>query len=96
MTQTPAHRVAAPLDDQRILQLAHDTLDIEADAVRHLREGLSPTFVQAVRAILQVKGRVVVMGMAKAAMWVEKSQPPLPQQAPPPCLSTPPKPATVI
>jgi hypothetical protein len=28
------------VDDQRILQLAHDTLDIEADAVRHLRNGL--------------------------------------------------------
>ncbi len=54
------------LDDQRILQLARDTLDIEADAVRHLRAHLSPTFVQAVRAILKVRGRVVVMGMGKS------------------------------
>ena len=68
MTQTHAHVAssAAQVDDQRILQLAHDTLTIEADAVRHLREGLSPSFVQAVRAILKVTGRVVVMGMGKS------------------------------
>ena len=68
MTQTHAHSTsaAAQVDDQRILQLAHETLEIEADAVRHLRDRLSPTFVQAVRAILNVKGRVVVMGMGKS------------------------------
>lgn len=68
MTQTHAHTAspAAQVDDQRILQLAHETLAIEADAVRHLREGLTPTFVQAVRAILKVTGRVVVMGMGKS------------------------------
>jgi arabinose-5-phosphate isomerase len=68
MTQThaPATRALAQVDDQRILQLAHDTLDIEADAVRQLRDRLSPSFVLVVRAILQVKGRVVVMGMGKS------------------------------
>lgn len=68
MTQNhaPGASSAAPLDDQRILQLAHDTLEIEADAVRHLRSGLSPSFVQAVHAILNVTGRVVVMGMGKS------------------------------
>lgn len=68
MTQHHAHGASpnATLDDQRILQLAHDTLEIEADAVRHLRNGLSPSFVQAVRAILKVTGRVVVMGMGKS------------------------------
>ncbi len=68
MTQHHAHTasLAALVDDQRILQLAHDTLEIEADAVRHLRSGLSPSFVQAVHAILNVTGRVVVMGMGKS------------------------------
>jgi len=68
MTQTHAQatHAVAQVDDQRILQLAHETLDIEADAVRHLQDRLSPTFVQAVRAILNVKGRVVVMGMGKS------------------------------
>ena len=68
MTHTHAQSTHAvtQVDDQRILQLAHDTLDIEAEAVRNLQDRLSPTFVQAVRAILQVKGRVVVMGMGKS------------------------------
>lgn len=68
MTQTHAHTVCqlSQADDQRILQLAHETLTIEAEAVRHLREGLSASFVQAVRAILNVRGRVVVMGMGKS------------------------------
>jgi arabinose-5-phosphate isomerase len=68
MTQNHAHTTSptAQVDDQRILQLAHDTLEIEADAVRHLRNGLSPSFVQVVRAILKVTGRVVVMGMGKS------------------------------
>jgi len=68
MTQNHAHGASAnaTLNDQRILQLAHDTLEIEADAVRHLRDGLSPSFVHAVRAILKVTGRVVVMGMGKS------------------------------
>ena len=68
MTQHHTHTasLAALVDDQRILQLAHDTLEIEADAVRHLRSGLSPSFVQAVHAILNVTGRVVVMGMGKS------------------------------
>jgi arabinose-5-phosphate isomerase len=68
MTQNHAHTasIAVQVDDQRILQLAHETLEIEAAAVRHLREGLSPSFVQAVHAILKVRGRVVVMGMGKS------------------------------
>lgn len=68
MIQNQAHTAsaAAQVDDQRILQLAHETLEIEADAVRHLRNGLSPSFVQAVHAILKVTGRVVVMGMGKS------------------------------
>ncbi len=54
------------LNEQRVLALAHETLEIEADAVRQLRERLSSSFVHAVRAILDVRGRVVVMGMGKS------------------------------
>ena len=66
MTQNSTRSAFAQVDDQRILQLAHEALEIEADAVRRLRHGLSPTFVQAVRAVLNVTGRVVVMGMGKS------------------------------
>ncbi len=54
------------LDDARLLQLAHETLEIEANALLGLRHKLTATFVQAVSAILNVRGRVVVMGMGKS------------------------------
>jgi arabinose-5-phosphate isomerase len=67
MTQTSHNAtIQNVLDDQRILMLAHDTLEIEAQAVHQLRDRLTPSFVYAVRAILAVRGRVVVMGMGKS------------------------------
>jgi arabinose-5-phosphate isomerase len=56
----------ANVDDARLLQLAHDTLDIEANALLGLQKKLSSSFVQAVRAVLKVRGRVVIMGMGKS------------------------------
>jgi len=53
-------------DAQRVLQLARETFEIEAAAVLGLRERLDGAFVQAVRRLLQVQGRVVVMGMGKS------------------------------
>ncbi|MEN9712568.1 MAG: hypothetical protein RLY90_829 [Pseudomonadota bacterium] len=55
-----------PLSDAHILALAHETLEIEAQAVLQLQRQLSSSFVQAVKAILKVPGRVVVMGMGKS------------------------------
>lgn len=54
------------VNEQRTLKLALETLQIEADALRHLQTNLSSTFVDAVRAVLGVTGRVVVMGMGKS------------------------------
>lgn len=66
-TQPPsmAHS-PANVDDARLLQLAHDTLDIEANALLGLKKKLSSSFLQAVRAVLKVRGRVVIMGMGKS------------------------------
>jgi arabinose-5-phosphate isomerase len=61
MAHSPAN-----VDDARLLQLAHDTLDIEANALLGLQKKLSSSFVQAVRAVLKVRGRVVIMGMGKS------------------------------
>jgi len=61
MAHSPAN-----VDDARLLQLAHDTLDIEANALLGLKKKLSSSFVQAVRAVLKVRGRVVIMGMGKS------------------------------
>lgn len=48
------------------MKLAHETLDIEAGAVLGLKQHIGPDFVQVVRLMLAVQGRVVVMGMGKS------------------------------
>lgn len=63
-TSTATH--VPTVNDARLLQLANETLDIEAHALLGLRQKLSTSFVQAVRAILKVRGRVVIMGMGKS------------------------------
>ena len=50
----------------QLLQLARDTLDIEAAALQGLKARLDERFVRAVEMMLQVKGRVVVTGMGKS------------------------------
>ena len=64
MTPPDASRQA--LVPARVLQLAQDTFDIEAAAVQGLKHRLGPSFVQAVQAMLEVRGRVVVTGMGKS------------------------------
>jgi arabinose-5-phosphate isomerase len=49
-----------------ILARARATFDIESDAVLGLKSRVGPSFVDAVRKILEVRGRVVVMGMGKS------------------------------
>jgi len=49
-----------------VLDLARGVLDIEADAVRALKERLGAPFVAATRLILGTRGRVVVTGMGKS------------------------------
>lgn len=58
--------LAPVADADAILARARLTFDIEADAVRGLKERVGPSFVDAVRKILEVRGRVVVMGMGKS------------------------------
>lgn len=48
------------------LQLARDTLDIEAQALLGLKDRLDERFAQAVELMLHVQGRVVVTGMGKS------------------------------
>ena len=58
-----AQSEGAPL---RVLHLAHETLDIEAAAVLGLKARLGPSFACIVNGILDLRGRVVVMGMGKS------------------------------
>ena len=53
-------------DRARALRLAHETFDIEAAAVQGLKARTGEAFARAVHAMLQVRGRVVVMGMGKS------------------------------
>jgi arabinose-5-phosphate isomerase len=53
-------------DAQKTIRLALETLDIEAAAVLGLKTRIDQQFVNAVQAILAVRGRVVVMGMGKS------------------------------
>lgn len=54
------------VDPDAILARARDTFDIEAAAVAGLKTRVGPSFVAAVRKVLEVRGRVVVMGMGKS------------------------------
>jgi len=53
-------------DPERALQLARDTLDIEAQALVGLKSRQGSGFTQACEAMLACRGRVVVMGMGKS------------------------------
>jgi arabinose-5-phosphate isomerase len=53
-------------DAEHFLELARGVLDIEAEAVRALKNRLGEAFLVAHRIILETKGRVVVTGMGKS------------------------------
>ncbi|WP_108377200.1 SIS domain-containing protein [Limnohabitans sp. WS1] len=55
-----------PAHPHQTLQLARETLDIEANALLKLKERLDHRFVAAVDMLLVVQGRVVVTGMGKS------------------------------
>lgn len=62
----------AKINGDRALKLARDVLDIEADAVRGLRDRLDDNFVGAVDLILGCRGRVVVSGIGKSGHIARK------------------------
>jgi arabinose-5-phosphate isomerase len=53
-------------DRTRALRLAQETFDIEAAAVQGLKARTGEAFANAVAAMLDLRGRVVVMGMGKS------------------------------
>ena len=57
---------ALPASSDAMLARARTTFDIEAEAVLGLKQRIGASFVEAVQKILQVRGRVVVMGMGKS------------------------------
>ncbi|MBI3230288.1 MAG: SIS domain-containing protein, partial [Burkholderiales bacterium] len=82
---TPSAQYSAPSASQltsdlaaRALDLARDTLQIEADAILALKQRLSAPgengaqFVAALNLLLQCKGRIVVSGMGKSGHIARK------------------------
>lgn len=64
---TPVRPVAPPhFDPARALQLAAQTFEIEARALLALAARQGEGFARAVQAMLECRGRVVVMGMGKS------------------------------
>src|SRR4051812_16632672 len=61
-----AQQAGHGFDAARALRLAHETFEIEAEAVLGLKARTGESFARAVKAILGVRGRVVVMGMGKS------------------------------
>lgn len=59
-------------DTQSILSIAKRTLEIESKAIGDLAEMLDEQFAQAVRYILESRGRVVVSGVGKSAIVASK------------------------
>ena len=53
-------------DAERFLALAREVLDIEAEAVRALKQRLGAPFLAAHLMIIETRGRVVVTGMGKS------------------------------
>lgn len=59
-------------DAERAVRLAKDTLRVEADALLAMVDRQGEAFVEAVRAMLFCRGRVVVMGIGKSGLVCRK------------------------
>jgi arabinose-5-phosphate isomerase len=64
MTSSSKH--LSVFEPTNVIRLAQETLDIEAAAVLGLKQHVGAAFVLAVQMMLEVSGRVVVMGMGKS------------------------------
>ena len=62
----PAKPAFPDFDAARALRLAHETFEIAAQALIDLKSRQGEGFAQACRAMLECRGRVVVMGMGKS------------------------------
>ncbi len=65
-------RANARLSTQEAISLARRVLDIEARAVQELAGRLDESFVQAMRIVLDCKGRIVVSGIGKSGHIARK------------------------
>ena len=74
LAELPSIGAQSELDAQRVLRIAANVLRVEAEAVEAARQRLGPSFVEAVRLVMQCHGRVAVTGMGKAGDVGKKIQ----------------------
>jgi len=55
-------------DYQEIIEIALDTIAIEAEAISELKSSVNKDFVRCVELIFESKGRVIVTGIGKSAI----------------------------
>lgn len=55
-----------------VLQIAKRTLDIELQSINSLKDSVNESFYSVVKAILGIKGRVIVTGIGKSAIIGQK------------------------
>ena len=55
-----------------VIKRARQVLDIEASAIRQLKQRINKNFAKALNIILKTQGRVVVSGMGKTGVIAQK------------------------
>lgn len=60
------------MSSETIIEKAREVIEIEADAIKHLKERLDDDFAKAVKVIAGSKGRVVLTGMGKSGLIARK------------------------
>lgn len=60
------------ISSERIKQIAINTIDSEANSIKNLVNYIDGNFVDAIHAILETRGKVVVTGIGKSAIIAQK------------------------
>ncbi|MCO6499177.1 MAG: KpsF/GutQ family sugar-phosphate isomerase [Vicingus serpentipes] len=60
------------ISSEEIIEIAKQTLEIEAKAVSNLKTYINEDFVKSIQLIYTIKGRVVITGMGKSANIAQK------------------------
>ena len=71
-SRSPAPHAGGEVDSERALALAREVLATEAAAIRAIAARLGNSFIDAARALLECRGRVVVTGIGKSGHIARK------------------------
>ena len=60
------------MNSQRILKIAKKVLKVESQAINQLIDKLNDDFEKSIQAILNCKGRIIILGMGKSGIIGKK------------------------